>query len=119
MLVVEDDRIARDALAAILQIRGHRVERAETVEGALHKLALGPTHVVLDLMLPDGDGALVLWRIRSKKLPAKVAVITGVNDEQRLRGVQALGVELILRKPYDPERLIKWLEPGDQPRASG
>lgn len=60
-----------------------------------------PDFVILDLMLPDGDGADILRDLRTSGSCAKVIVVTGISDAQRMRDVQALGPYRFVRKPFD------------------
>ena len=65
-----------------------------------------PHWVVLDLMLPDGDGVAVLQEIREKKLPVKVAVVTGSSDPERLDPVMKLKPDAFLQKPVTADVLF-------------
>ena len=97
----------------VLSIKGHEVTLATSVADALAALAaapLPPDLVVLDLMLPDGDGTDVLRAVRSSAHPAvPVAVTTGVMDPQWLARVEALRPDRILRKPIQIDELLKLL----------
>src|SRR4051794_34133490 len=62
VLVVEDDRTARRALAALLRRQGFAVSEAGTVGDAVRALAGRPDWVLLDVMLPDGCGLDVFRR---------------------------------------------------------
>ncbi len=81
--------------------QGWSVAEVSTVAEGLGSLDPAPDWVVLDLMLPDGDGETVLKKIRNDHLPSRVAVCTGAGDPARLAGVVALGPDLILSKPID------------------
>ncbi|MEZ0265926.1 MAG: response regulator, partial [Phycisphaerae bacterium] len=55
VLLIEDDRVSREALAGILRVKKFQVEAAATLGEALERLEAGlPDAVLLDLMLPDG-----------------------------------------------------------------
>lgn len=69
-----------------------------------------PSHVILDLMLPDGDGATLLQFIRAHKLPIWVGVTTGVNDPDRMKIVNDLHPGIVLRKPIDLMQLMSALK---------
>jgi DNA-binding response OmpR family regulator len=60
--LVEDDRATCGALGAIFRRRGWDVTTASTVAKALALLPTAPACVVLDLMLPHGNG---VWLLRS------------------------------------------------------
>jgi len=59
LLLVEDDSDQRDALALLLEDRGYSVTATASGRAGLDYLADGlhPCLIVLDLMMPDMDGA--------------------------------------------------------------
>jgi DNA-binding NarL/FixJ family response regulator len=67
--------------------------------------------VILDLMLPDGNGGTVLSAIRAQGLSARVLVTTAVIDSDRLDQVRAMDPEVILQKPIDLPRLLTLMQP--------
>ena len=58
-----------------------------------------PDCVILDLMLPDDGGHVVLRKIRERRLPTRVAVCTGTSDRERLDAVASLQPDAFLMKP--------------------
>src|SRR5262245_24848007 len=67
VLVVEDDESSRNALQFLLASSGWEVDLANNLAEALDLLKKSPPDsVVLDLMLPDGDGTLLLEYLRDK-----------------------------------------------------
>ena len=65
ILVVDDERPIRRALEVTLTKAGYRVATAASAAVTLTVAALSPPDlVVLDLMLPDGDGAEVCAELR-------------------------------------------------------
>ena len=109
LLIVEDDRATRVALVALFRRLGLEVESVETLAEARARLVARPDFVVLDLMLPDGNGIEVLRHIRSAGLPVRVAVTTGVFDWHLLDDVRKLGPERLFQKPVDAAKLRDWL----------
>jgi DNA-binding response OmpR family regulator len=109
VLVVEDDVPTADALRRLLSLYGYEVLLAETVREALRQLAARPDHILLDLMLPDGDGARVLEAVRQSRLASRVVVITGVGDPDHLARVRGLKPEALLRKPVDFTEILEKL----------
>jgi DNA-binding response OmpR family regulator len=112
LLLVEDDRPTSNALRGILSLRGWDVTVATTVREGVE--AVGRERfsaVVLDLMLPDGDGEAVLDELRLKadpEGPAVPAVVTtGVSDAERIEAVSRRGVAVLLRKPIQLSDLLK------------
>jgi DNA-binding response OmpR family regulator len=114
LLLVEDDWPTHNALRKILGKLGWDVQSAMTVSGGLSLLAQNPEAVILDLMLPDGDGMDVLRKVRTDHLAIRVAVTTGVEDRTRLDEVRSLKPDALLRKPLDLNDLLRVLEP-DRP----
>ncbi len=110
ILVIEDDYASRTALVAILTRLGWSVGGVSTIAEAHAALQHAqPDCIVLDIMLPDGDGAAILHMIRERKLPIRVAVVTGLHDPDRLAGINALQPEALLRKPIDISELVRKL----------
>jgi DNA-binding response OmpR family regulator len=107
--LVEDDPATARALKGIFDRRGWDVVDTSTVADAMRLLDWKPDCVVLDLMLPDGDGTAVLARIRAEKRPIRVAVTTGSSDVFRLKGVLKLNPEVFLTKPVNLKELLDGL----------
>ena len=78
-----------------------RVSEAGTVAEGLTKLDVEPEpcFLILDLMLPDGDGIAVLEAVRQKGLRTLVAVCTGSVDLARLKAVAELRPDAMFPKP--------------------
>jgi len=68
-----------------------------------------PTAVILDLMLPDGDGIQILERIRHDQIHTKVAVTTASSDSTKLDRVRALQPDSMMFKPIDLPQLLRAL----------
>lgn len=109
VLLVEDDPSSRDAMVRLLRYAGLDVRSAGTLAEAFEALAWDPHCVILDLMLPDGNGAALLSHIRTHALKARVAVVTATADPLILNQVKQLRPELVLAKPIDLVDLSEWL----------
>ena len=107
VLLIEDDATSANALRVILTMRGCEVTLARSLEQGLDLLRTSPTAIVIDLMLPDGDGIEILTRVREGNLAIKVAVTTAVGDPARLAAVHRLKPECVLRKPIDVGELLR------------
>jgi DNA-binding response OmpR family regulator len=106
VLLVEDEWLAYTALQSIFTRRGWQILVATTLQKALTELDNKPDWVVLDLMLPDGDGLEVLRAVRNRKLAVRVAVTSGVSDPERLKEVEDLRPDAFFVKPIDTLQLI-------------
>ena len=71
------------------------------MQAGIDSLARKPNYVILDLMLPDGDGIEILRRVKALGNDTPVVVTTALVDTARLRAVQDLHPHRILRKPLD------------------
>jgi DNA-binding response OmpR family regulator len=113
VLVVEDDAPTGHALELLLKHHRYDVITARSVAEALDRLSSGPVPdaVLLDLMLPDGDGVRVLEMIQSRALPTKVTVVTGVGDPDRIERALTLKPHALLQKPVEFPEILKHLPP--------
>jgi len=107
VLVVEDDPSSRRALTRLLQLKGFQATFAAGVAEAIQRLQQNPTCVLLDLMLPDGNGATVLEYIRTRQLPIRVAVTTGASNWQAM--LAQLQPDALFTKPLDFNQVVNWL----------
>jgi DNA-binding response OmpR family regulator len=110
MLIVEDDWTTHDALRRIFIRKGWEVLSALTVAGGLALLDPPPDCLILDLMLPDGEGEEVLRKIRDDRLGTRVAVCTAMSDPSRLAVVEGMDPEALLRKPIDLAKVYRVFE---------
>ncbi|WP_422928900.1 response regulator [Singulisphaera sp. PoT] len=101
LLIVEDNAISRRALEMLLRLRGWQVFSAATVAEGLSLLDEAPDCVLLDLMLPDGEGEQVLMAIRERNLNCRVIVTTGCHEAARKKALLHLNPDAILQKPLD------------------
>jgi CheY-like chemotaxis protein len=119
VLVVEDDDASRYGLKSLLESEGYRVAEAASLAQAEAALARRrPDVVVLDITLPDGDGAEWL-RQRQKEGPIGFPVIalTGVTADEDRRRIEQAGVGAVLQKPVNVTLLFEALRGGLAPQA--
>jgi len=109
ILVVEDDRDVREAIAEALVDQEYEVIQAENGEVALDQLRSSgrrPCVILLDIMMPVMDG----WQFRAaQQRDAQVADIPVVVLSAHASGREAandMGVQEFLRKPVRLEILL-------------
>jgi DNA-binding response OmpR family regulator len=105
VLLIEDDSDLRRLVAHALATGGHHVESAATAMEAL-KLAPGGTYdvIILDLGLPDLDGADLLRMIRAvSEVPIIVATARGADDV--VVSTLDAGADDYLVKPFSVQQL--------------
>ncbi len=106
VLVVDDEPQIVRGLKVILGNAGYRVEEATTKQEALDAVSSRPPDaIVLDLVLPDGDGVEVATDIRRwSQVP--IVVLSAVGDErQKVRALDA-GADDYVTKPFGSEELL-------------
>lgn len=106
ILLIEDDRDVRSALAVVLADEGFQVLTAPNGFDALASLeGHRPDVVILDWMMPVVDGANFVRALRTEhNLTTPVLVITAgrVSREEAV----AAGADDYLQKPFDLSELI-------------
>ena len=106
VLVVDDEVQIRRFLRTGFELDGFQVQEAETGADALRAATLKPSDlVILDLGLPDMDGADVLERLRSwSSVPLIVLSVRGSEDE-KVRLLE-LGADDYVVKPFGMAELL-------------
>lgn len=107
VLVVEDDPAIREGLVDALGFGGHHVLQAATAPaGTEAALRSRCDLVLLDLMLPGGDGLDVLKEVRRLKPQLPVIIITARGREaDRVRGLR-MGADDYVVKPFSVRELL-------------
>jgi two-component system, OmpR family, response regulator len=102
LLLVEDDDLLRDGLAAQLTQMGHTVTVASNGAVAIHVVDTARFDgVILDLGLPLVDGMQVLAHIRKHHAALPVLILTARDGvEDRVEGLNA-GADDYLTKPFN------------------
>ena len=101
LLIVEDDPAMREVWQIIFARRGWDVAVAATAAQGLASLDPPPDYLILDLILPDRGGEVILRTIRDAGLKTRVAVTTASGDARYLREVKALEPEALFAKPIN------------------
>ena len=106
LLVVDDEPFLRDAVAASLRFLGFEVTTGQTAADALRLARDRPFDlVVLDVMLPDGDGFDVVRRLRRDGCAVPVIFLTARDTEaDKVTGL-TLGGDDYMTKPFGLEEL--------------
>ena len=105
LLVVEDDERIRTALIRALRERGHAVDSAGTAMSGLQQAVEGrPDLVVLDLGLPDLDGAELLRMLRAVSA-VPVIVATARDDDGSIVSALDAGADDYVLKPFQAGQL--------------
>lgn len=107
ILLAEDDRVTRDAVAELLEGEGHQVYAAKDGREALefwgrHK----PGLVLLDIMMPHASGYEVCRSIRKEDRRTPVMFLSAKSEEVDVVLGLELGADDFLRKPFGKHELL-------------
>lgn len=110
ILLVEDNPYIMEINAAALSMKGYRVVRAESATACREQLRLHDVGlVVLDILLPDGNGLALCREIRENyDVPILFLSALGENSDI-VEGLRAGGDDY-LPKPYDLDVLVARVE---------
>lgn len=107
VLVVDDDKEIRKAIAIYLQNEEITVIEAEDGLVALKKLEENDVHLILlDVMMPNLDGIMTAYRIREKKLNVPIVMLSAKSEDiDKIHGLQ-IGADDYITKPFNPLELM-------------
>jgi two-component system, OmpR family, response regulator len=107
LLVVDDEATILELLSGSLRLAGFEVVTAASGAGAVRAAASSrPDLVLLDVMMPDGDGFEALRRIRSGGCEVPVIFLTARDEvPDRVKGF-AMGADDYVTKPFSLEELL-------------
>ena len=111
ILVVDDEEIARQNLAHVLEREGIHVNSASDGESALHKLGQQTYQLVLtDLRMPGMDGLTLLKNIKERFPETEVIVITAHASTDSAVDAMRAGAFYYIEKPFrlhDVRKVVK------------
>lgn len=107
LLVIEDDASLREIMQRALVAEGYVVECAPTYFDACDKIA-GYSYdcIMLDIMLPDGNGLKILEQIKKGGKEDRVIIISARDSlDDKIKGLD-LGADDYLAKPFYMAELV-------------
>ena len=108
ILLVEDDRALREALADTLSLGGHDYRAVDCAESAL--VALGEESfslLISDVNMPGMDGHELLALVRQRYPMLPVLLMTAYGAVERAVQAMRLGAADYLVKPFEPKVLLE------------
>ncbi len=101
ILIIEDEEDLLDSMSAYLSAEGYLCEHARDFHAAMDKIHdYGYSCIVLDLMLPGGDGIRILERLRELGRADGVIIISARNSiDDKIEGLK-IGADDYLTKPF-------------------
>lgn len=112
LVLCDDNRILCEALAFVLQSRGHEVEAIATsaADGVAAVAEHQPDACLMDLRFPDGGSLDAIRAIRRRVPGTKIVVLSCLADPVLLAEVKELGAAGFVRKDQKPDSVVRALE---------
>ena len=111
VMVVDDTEGIRDLLRAILEREGYEtILKASAAELAAAFSQPHPDIILLDLVLPDGDGLELLPQIKKQWPDTEVIVLTGYASLDKAVEATKRGAYHFQSKPFDTKTLLLTME---------
>ena len=108
ILIVEDDAVLRKHLGRLFAREGYEVTTAASRADARIKLDRTSFEVLLlDVMLPDGDGLELLADVSVRQRPPQIVVMTAFATPEGELRARSLNVCRVLPKPLDLMELLR------------
>ena len=105
-LLVEDNLELANAVSSRLRLDGHVIDHAPNLQDASAFVATGEYDLILlDIMLPDGDGRSFLKQHRASDLDTPVIVLTARSQVSDRIGSLDMGADDYVTKPFDHAEL--------------
>jgi len=106
ILVVEDELLTRRTVQQLLEREGMAVTTAGTVAEAMAEVnRRNYDLIVLDVVLPDGDGFTTCRRIRERHRMPIVILSTKRQLDDRVTGLET-GADDYIVKPFEPREMV-------------
>jgi CheY-like chemotaxis protein len=109
ILVVDDDPSLLSIVADLLEVEGHRVERAKNGKQALEAIErIDPMLVLLDMRMPVVDGRDFVGELKTRGITLPIIVMTGAAEARAW--AEEIGAAAVLPKPFDVNSLLDTVE---------
>jgi DNA-binding response OmpR family regulator len=107
ILVIEDQEDLAELYEAALKDAGYKVRNAYSGEEGLAEFqANGADLILLDMTLPEMNGAQVLSAIRAINANIPIIIVTGETSSDLRQQCEMLGVQEYLSKPPDYDAML-------------
>lgn len=106
--VLEDDEDIRYIIEYLLKDEGYELQLSSSFSELKSKLKDSvPDLFILDVMLPDGDGADICKDLKSDLFTKHIPIIVmSANDQNKVKSLEA-GANDYISKPFDIDYIVK------------
>lgn len=101
LLIIEDEKELSDSIVSYLASENYLCEQAFDYNDAMEKVSVYDYDcILLDLMLPGGNGLYILQKIRQRKNPVGVIIVSAKDSlDDKVYGLK-IGADDYLAKPF-------------------
>jgi CheY-like chemotaxis protein len=111
VIVCEDEKFIRWALAEHLRTSGYTVKEAENGLECLKLVEeVKPDIILLDLRMPKMDGTTTLKKLREMGIKTPVFILSGFGGTNSIAEANELGAQGFIAKPYHLSEISQLLE---------
>lgn len=104
--VIEDNQLIREGVTEYFKVYGYETLEFAGVQGVLETLRVRPPHaVILDIMLPDGNGYMLAKEIRTRSDTPILFLTAKEEESDRIMGFEVGGDDYIV-KPFSNKELL-------------
>jgi DNA-binding response OmpR family regulator len=106
IFVVEDNAGLSDAIVSYLEVDGHHVVLFDRISGVLESARMAvPDLIILDVMLPDGDGFHLARKIKQQHDIPILFLTARTSESDRITGFE-IGADDYVVKPFSMRELV-------------
>lgn len=109
ILIIDDETMLTDLLAAHFETRGYRVLVANSAAEALTLLPQGPDLILLDIQMPGVDGMTLCRQIRGVVTCPILFLTARITEQDKVTGLESGGDDYIT-KPFSLKELTARVE---------
>lgn len=111
ILYAEDEKGIREAIVAILEIKGHKVTAVANGVEAVQKASQHLYEmIILDIMMPEKDGLTALKEMRENQVFTPCILLTAKGQSEDIYKGFDYGADDYITKPFEAQDLLSRME---------
>jgi len=110
ILIIDDEKMLVEVIRIVLEDLGYQVTGFDNpLEGQKAAIEQDFDLILVDLRMPDRDGAAVTESIMAQKPEALVLIITAYPEDPLVERALTAGARALLRKPFEITKIFHFL----------
>ena len=111
ILIIEDEATLNETISEGLKEFGYQSDIAESISDARYMIDIRNYDLILlDWMLPDGNGIDLIPEIKAKSNKTSIIVLSARDDKESEIAALKIGADDYVKKPFDFEILLMRIE---------